>query len=39
MKIGKMISKVKMHYIIFSTHSLKKCLEVSLENLYVAIEA
>ena len=42
-RIEKMITKMKnkMHwsFIKFSTHSVKKCMEVSLENLYVYIGA
>ena len=42
MRIDKMITKVEIaliFYKILSTHSLKRCMEVSLENLYVGIGA
>ena len=42
MRIDKMITKVEIaliFYKILSTHSLKRCMEVSLENLYVDIGA
>ena len=38
MRINKMITQVKnalIFYQILSTHSLRKCMEISLENLYV----
>ena len=42
MRIDKMITKVEIaliFYKILSTHSLKRCMEVSLENFYVDIGA
>ena len=42
MRISKMISKENINALIFLpfllTNSLKKCLEISVENLYVDIE-
>ena len=38
MRIHKMITQEKgkmIYYQILSTHSLRKCIEISLENLYV----
>ena len=36
MRINKMITQDKIYYeIILSTNSLRKCMEISLENLYV----
>ena len=38
MRSNKMITKEKMPLsFILSTHSLRKCIEISLENLYVDI--
>jgi len=42
MRVNKMITYEKMlrsFYQILSTHILKKCMELSLENLYVDIGA
>ena len=35
MRINKMITQDKIYYEILSTNSLRKCMEISLENLYV----
>ena len=40
MRINKIITeekKASIFYQILSTHSLRKCIEISLENLYVDI--
>ena len=41
MRIGKMITKGKIviFYQILSTNPVRKCMEISLENLYVDIGA
>ena len=35
MRINKMITQDKIYHEILSTNSLRKCMEISLENLYV----